>query len=79
MAESSVLALTVRDIVQRHDGLPTRLLQILREVQDSLTWLSSATLNQVAEELGISPDKVRNVAEFYSFLYTCLLYTSRCV
>jgi len=70
MAESSVLALTVRDIVQRHDGLPTRLLQILREVQDSLTWLSSATLNQVAEELGISPDKVRNVAEFYSFLYT---------
>jgi [NiFe] hydrogenase diaphorase moiety large subunit len=34
MAESSTLAQTIRDIVQRHQKLPTRLLQILREVQD---------------------------------------------
>ncbi|MEI2773654.1 MAG: NAD(P)H-dependent oxidoreductase subunit E [Candidatus Competibacter sp.] len=70
MVESSVLAQTVRDIVQCHEGSPTQLLQILREVQDRLTWLSPITLDQVAEALGISPDKVRNVAEFYSFLYT---------
>ncbi|HRD67552.1 MAG TPA: NAD(P)H-dependent oxidoreductase subunit E [Candidatus Competibacter sp.] len=70
MAESSALAQMVRDIVQRHGGMPTRLLQILREVQDSLTWLSSDALDRVAEELGISPAKVRSVAEFYSFLYT---------
>lgn len=61
---------TVRDIVQRHSGLSTRLLQILRDVQDQLTWLSPATLDLVAEELSISPHKVRSVAEFYSFLYT---------
>ncbi|MCP5450535.1 MAG: NAD(P)H-dependent oxidoreductase subunit E [Gammaproteobacteria bacterium] len=63
-------AQTVRDIVRRHGGLPTRLLQILREVQDHLTWLPSEALEQVAEELGLSPDKVRGVAKFYSFLYT---------
>jgi len=63
-------AQTVRDIVRRHGGLSTRLLQILREVQDHLTWLPSEALEQVAEELGLSPDKVRRVAEFYSFLYT---------
>ena len=70
MPESSVLALTVRDIVQRHERSSTRLLQILREVQDALTWLSPVALDQVAEALGVSPAKVRNVAEFYSFLYT---------
>ncbi|HAS86443.1 MAG TPA: NADP oxidoreductase, partial [Candidatus Competibacteraceae bacterium] len=70
MAESSTLAQTIRDIVQRHQKLPTRLLQILREVQDRLTWLSTEAINVVAEELGISPAKVRSVAEFYSFLYT---------
>ncbi|NMQ20687.1 NADP oxidoreductase [Candidatus Competibacter phosphatis] len=63
-------AQTVRDIVRRHGGLSTRLLQILREVQDHLTWLPSEALEQVAEELGLSPDKVRGVAKFYSFLYT---------
>jgi len=70
MAESSTLAQTIHAIVQRHNTMPTRLLQILREVQDSLTWLSPATMDQVADELGISPDKVQRVAEFYSFLYT---------
>ncbi|HRW64557.1 MAG TPA: NAD(P)H-dependent oxidoreductase subunit E [Candidatus Competibacter sp.] len=70
MAEPMTFAQTVRDIVRRHGGLSTRLLQILREVQDHLTWLPSEALEQVAEELGLSPDKVRRVAEFYSFLYT---------
>ena len=72
MAESESRTPTerVRDIIQRHSGLSTRLLQILRDVQDQLTWLSPETLDWVAEELGISPHKVRSVAEFYSFLYT---------
>ncbi len=70
MAESDTLTQTVHDIVQRHGGMPTRLLQILRDVQDRLTWLAPETLERVAEELGISPVKVRGVAEFYSFLYT---------
>ncbi len=72
MAESESRTPTerVRDIIQRHSGLSTRLLQILRDVQDQLTWLSPETLDLVAQELGISPHKVRSVAEFYSFLYT---------
>ena len=68
--ESSALTETVRDIVQRHSSMPTRLLQILRDVQDRLTWLSPETLDRVAQELSISPNKVHSVAEFYSFLYT---------
>ncbi|HCB14339.1 MAG TPA: hypothetical protein DEP36_12340, partial [Gammaproteobacteria bacterium] len=64
MVESSMLTETIRDIVQHHSGMPTRLLQILRDVQDRLTWLSPETLERVAEELSISPNKVRSVAEF---------------
>ena len=70
MAESSPLAQTIDEIVQSHHGLPTRLLQILREVQDRWSWLSPEAMDRVAEAVGISPDKVRRVAEFYSFLYT---------
>ena len=62
--ESSALTETVRDIVQRHSSMPTRLLQILRDVQDRLTWLSPETLDRVAQELSISPNKVHSVAEF---------------
>jgi [NiFe] hydrogenase diaphorase moiety large subunit len=70
MAESDALTQTVCAIVRRHGGTSTRLLQILRDVQDHLTWLSSETLDRVAEELNLSPDKVRGVAAFYAFLYT---------
>ncbi|MDG4595695.1 MAG: NAD(P)H-dependent oxidoreductase subunit E [Candidatus Contendobacter sp.] len=70
MAKSDALTQTVCEIVQGHGGMPTRLLQILRDVQDRLTWLSPETLDRVAEGLHISPVKVRGVAEFYSFLYT---------
>ncbi|MDG4551406.1 MAG: NAD(P)H-dependent oxidoreductase subunit E [Candidatus Contendobacter sp.] len=70
MAESDILTQTIHEIVQRHGGAPTRLLQILRDVQDRLTWLSPETMDRVAEELDLSPIKVRGVAEFYSFLYT---------
>ena len=34
MTDSNVLVQTIRAIVQRHQQSPTRLLQILREVQD---------------------------------------------
>ncbi|MDS4068936.1 MAG: NAD(P)H-dependent oxidoreductase subunit E [Candidatus Competibacter sp.] len=70
MAEPDALVRTIHDIVQRHGGMATRLLQILRDAQDSLTWLPPEALEGVAEQLGISPAKVRGVAEFYSFLYT---------
>ncbi len=70
MAESDPLTQMIDEIVQHHGGMPTRLLQVLRDVQDHLTWLSPETLDRVAEALDISPVKVRSVAEFYSFLYT---------
>jgi NADH:ubiquinone oxidoreductase subunit E len=40
--------------VRRHRRRPDRLLQILRDVQDELHWLSDNTLQRVADALGIS-------------------------
>ena len=70
MADPARVAQTIHEIAQRNGGLSTRLLQVLREAQDAFTWLSPPVMERVAEELGISSDKVRRVAEFYSFLYT---------
>jgi protein-histidine pros-kinase len=48
MAETSPVRIDgVRDIVQRHGALPTRLLQILREIQDDLRWLPAEALEPV--------------------------------
>lgn len=58
------------DVIRDNNRMPTRLLQILRDVQDHFSWLSPATLDYVAQELDIAPHKVHSVAEFYSFLYT---------
>ncbi len=44
------------------------LLQILRELQSALGWLSRSTLSQVATALDLSLAHVQGVAEFYRFL-----------
>ena len=59
----------VTRIVERRHGDPTQLLQILREVQEELDWISPATAGLVAAALGIPPTQVDSVVEFYSFLY----------
>ncbi len=46
------------------------LLQILRELQSALGWLSRSTLSQVATALDLSLAHVQGVAEFYRFLHT---------
>lgn len=56
-------------VLARHRQRADRLLQILREVQDELHYLSDATLVAVAEGLGISYAQVRSTRDFYAFLY----------
>ena len=53
-----------------HRTDPTRLLQILREVQEALGWLSRDTLTRIANGLHLPLARVEGVAGFYSFLHT---------
>lgn len=53
--------------LNRHD--PSRLVQILREVQDQVGWLPPQVLTEIAKKLNISRAKVEGVAGFYSFFY----------
>jgi [NiFe] hydrogenase diaphorase moiety large subunit len=45
-------------------------MQILREVQETLGWLSPETLSQIAKTIGWPRAEVEATAEFYSFFHT---------
>ncbi|MFY7906445.1 MAG: NAD(P)H-dependent oxidoreductase subunit E, partial [Burkholderiaceae bacterium] len=57
-------------LLDRHGRDGTRLVQILREVQDERGWLSPATLTDVAHGIGWPRAKVESTAGFYSFFHT---------
>ena len=61
---------TVQAIVRRHNALPTRLLQILREVQDEFRHVPNEAMELIALSLGVPRTQVQGVTEFYSFLST---------
>lgn len=56
-------------ILRRHGRDPSRLLQILVEVQGLQDWISPAVIDALAAGLGIPRARVEGVAGFYSFLY----------
>ena len=60
----------VETALARHRGDPTRLVQMLREVQDALGWLSGETLAAIAGGLRQPLALVEGVAGFYSFFHT---------
>ena len=57
-------------VLDRHRRDGTRLMQILREIQEARGWLSPATLTRVAEAVGWPRAKVEGTADFYSFFHT---------
>ena len=63
-ADSNVVA----EIVGRR-AEPTQLLQILREVQEALGWISPETAHAIASALDVPVTQVQSVVQFYSFLY----------
>ncbi len=63
-AEGGVIA---RVMCRRADHAD--LLQILREVQEELGWISPETGRAIASRLGVPTMRVQSVVEFYSFLY----------
>lgn len=56
--------------VARHHGDPTKLLQILRDVQAALGCLAPATIDRIAAELRIPRVRVESTATFYHLLHT---------
>lgn len=60
----------IKDIVTRHHNDPTRLLQILRDVQESFDWISPDAVDELSTALNIPRTKIEGVAGFYSFLHT---------
>ncbi len=59
----------VARVVGRRRADPTLLLQILREIQEDLDWISPEALRSVAVALGVPATQVEGVVQFYSFLY----------
>jgi len=57
-------------LLRRHRHDPTRLVQILRDVQEANGWISPALITQLAGHLGVPRARVEGVASFYSFLST---------
>ncbi|MBI5922298.1 MAG: NAD(P)H-dependent oxidoreductase subunit E [Betaproteobacteria bacterium] len=57
-------------ILARHRDKPTRLMQILRETQEELGWLSKKTLSMIARGTRQPLARVEGVASFYSFFHT---------
>ncbi len=59
----------VARVIDRRRGDSTQLLQILREIQEELDWISPATARSVAACVGVPVTRVDSVVQFYSFLY----------
>ncbi len=60
----------LQSILARHQFAPTRLLQVLREVQEHYSWIAPEALDYVAAGLGLPRARVEGVAGFYSFLHS---------
>ena len=58
----------LHQVVTRHEGLATELLQILREVQFKFRHVPRTAMMILAEKLGVPLTQVQAVTEFYSFL-----------
>ncbi len=59
----------VEPILQKYRHDPNALLQILRETQEALDWLSPQTQVSIAEALKIPLTRVESVVQFYAHLY----------
>ena len=59
----------VSRVLERRHGVSTQLLQILREIQEEVGWISPETARAVAAGLGVPVTHVDSVVQFYSFLY----------
>lgn len=56
-------------LVQRHEGNASQLLQILRKVQERFGHVPHLAISRLADQLSIPRVRIESVASFYSFLH----------
>jgi len=67
-SEFSDISRMLTPILARHGGDASRLLQVLREVQDACHTIPSGAIDQIAAHFDVPRVNVEGVAGFYSFL-----------
>lgn len=70
LAPDDDAATRVATVAERHGRRPERLLQVLREVQETTCWLPRPLLARVAQTLALPFAHVEGVATAYRFLHT---------
>ncbi|MFA7670492.1 MAG: formate dehydrogenase subunit gamma, partial [Burkholderiaceae bacterium] len=65
ITEGAAVAAALRDIIQRHAGLPGGLLPALHELQDTLGHVPDALVSDIAQGFNISRAEVHGVISFY--------------
>ncbi|MBI2306415.1 MAG: NAD(P)H-dependent oxidoreductase subunit E [Rhodocyclales bacterium] len=71
MSEKNAVPVEVLSpILKRWRNDPSALVQILREVQESLDWISPPVIDALTRALKLPYSKIEGVAGFYSFFYT---------
>ncbi|OYY93703.1 MAG: NADP oxidoreductase [Hydrogenophilales bacterium 28-61-23] len=70
MPQSKLSPIELERILARHAHDPTRLLQILREIQEDLGWIAPEIIDSLAEHLHLPRARIEGVIGFYSFLHT---------
>ncbi len=68
--KNSSVSSALPPILARWRNAPTALVQILREVQEALDWISPEAIDAIEQALKLPRSKIEGVAGFYSFFYT---------
>lgn len=55
----------IDQIINKHQGKPSSLIQVLMEIQEEKHWLPRETLVKVSEKLGVPLSRVLRIASFY--------------
>ena len=69
MPQSNLSPTDLEFTLERHGRNPTRLLQILCELQESAGWIAPETIDLLADRLNLPRARIEGVIGFYSFLH----------
>jgi NADH-quinone oxidoreductase subunit E len=70
MPFSEKLKRKISEILPKSQTNQAALIPVLHEVQKEYGWLSTESMTETAEILGIPPSQVQNVATFYTMFFT---------
>lgn len=70
MPFSEKLKRKINEILSKSETNQSALIPVLREVQNEYGWLSTESMKETAEILGVPSSNVQNVATFYTMFFT---------